>query len=175
MIRTYTNNIDKDLNQKQVEVKIRKDFLKVLPVVKEFLKDYDGKVFNRRITNNLHKECGIRLGLGYASWDSDLGLLEYFSTERSLHIKEYEVIYSNINSTEIRVALKDNRVDYKETAKNIDKLIEKYNQDISNLEDITTETLKDLQAKRQKLLAQIEEYNKSLNLVGNVLDSYTIR
>lgn len=164
------------------EIKMNKLFIEAANKVKEILTAHkcDGKVYNKRITDMVFKELGIPqfcavtkdASSKYRYMKLYLNNNErYFDNGKG--IKGY-VERESVLGLDIIVDLQNERIKLAETLESLDKVIERYKQNIANMEDYMTnyDTYK---AYEDKFNAAMEEYRKKvpsrLRMVITIVDN----
>lgn len=150
------------------EIKIDNLFIDAIKRIKEILIEHkcDGKVFNKRITDMIEKELGI----------SQFSVVRKDASGRNRYLKVYlnnnERWYSdgnkikgyveqNVLGLDVIVDLQNERIKLAETLKSLDDSISHYEKNIANMEDYIAH-YNAYKASEDKLMAAIEEYNKSV-------------
>ena len=151
------------------ETKMDYLFIDAIKRIKEILVEHkcDGKVFNKRIKDMIEKELGI----------SQFCAVRIDGSGRNRYIKVYlnndERWYSDgdkikgyveqnsVLGLDIIVDLQNERIKLAETLKSLDDSISKYEKNIANMEDCIAH-YNAYKAREDKLMAAIEEYNKSV-------------
>ena len=151
------------------EIKMDKLFIDAIKRIKEILVEHkcDGKVFNKRITDMIGKELGI----------SQFCDVIKNASGRNRYIKVYldnnERWYSDggkingyvekhsVLGLDVIVDLQNERIKLAETLKSLDDSISRYENNIANMEDYIAH-YNVYKASEDKLMAAIEEYNKSV-------------
>lgn len=151
------------------EIKMDNLFIDAIKRIKEILIEHkcDDKVFNKRITDMIEKELGI----------SQFCAVSKDASGRNRYIKIYlkndERWYSDgdkikgyieqnsVLGLDVIVDLQNERIKLAETLKSLDDSISHYEKNIADMEDCIAH-YNVYKASEDKLMAAIEEYNKSV-------------
>ena len=151
------------------EIKMDNLFIDAIKRIKEILVEHkcDGKVFNKRITDMIEKELGISQFCTVkkdASWRNRYIKVYLNNDERWYSdggkINGY-VEQNSVLGLDIIVDLQNERIKLAETLKSLDGSISRYEKNIANMEDCIA-NYNVYKASEDKLMAAIEEYNKSV-------------
>ena len=151
------------------EIKMDKLFIEAIKSIKEILveRKCDGKVFNKRITDMIEKELGISQFCAVSNDASGRNryIKVYLNNDERWYsdgdkIKGY-VEQNSVLGLDVIVDLQNERIKLAETLKSLDESISYYEKNIANMEEYMAnyDTYK---AYEDKLMAAIEEYNKSV-------------
>lgn len=151
------------------EIKMDKLFIDAIKRIKEILveRKCDGKVFNKRITDMIEKELGISQFCAVSKDASGRNRYikvhlnndeRYFNNGKG--IKGY-IERNSVLGLEIIVDLQTERIKLADTLKGIDEEIVRFEKNIANMEDCIAH-YDAYKASEDKLMAAIEEYNKSV-------------
>ena len=160
------------------EIKMDNLFIDAIKRIKEILVEHkcDGKVFNKRITDMIEKELGISQFCAVIKDASGRNryIKVYLNNDERWYsdgdkIKGY-VEQNSVLGLDVIVDLQNERIKLAETLKSLDDSISHYEKNIANMEDCIAH-YNAYKASEDKLMAAIEEYNKS---VPSRLKSYVI-
>lgn len=151
------------------EIKMDKLFIDAIKRIKEILVEHkcDGKVFNKRIKDMIEKELGISQFCAVRIDRSGRNryIKFYLSNDERWYsdgdkIKGY-VEQNSVLGLDVIVDLQNERIKLAETLKSLDDSISYYEKNIANMEDCIAH-YDAYKASEDKLMAVIEEYNKSV-------------
>ena len=160
------------------EIKMDNLFIDAIKRIKEILIEHkcDGKVFNKRITDMIEKELGISQFCAVSKDASGRNryIKVYLNNDERWYsdgdkIKGY-IEQNSVLGLDVIVDLQNERIKLAETLKSLDDSISYYEKNIANMEDCIAH-YNAYKATEDKLMAAIEEYNKS---VPSRLKSYVI-
>ena len=151
------------------EIKMDKLFIDAIKRIKEILveRKCDDKVFNKRITDMIEKELGISqfCAVSKDSYGRNKYIKAYLKNDHRWYsdgdkIKGY-VEQGSVMGLEVIVDLQNERIKLAETLKSLDDSISHYEKNIADMEDCIAH-YNAYKASEDKLMAAIEEYNKSV-------------
>lgn len=151
------------------EIKMDKLFIDAIKRIKEILVEHkcDGKVFNTRITDMIEKELGISQFCAVCKVVSGRNryIKVYLNNNERWYsdgdkIKGY-VEQNSVLGLDVIVNLPNERIKLAETLESLDDSISYYKKNIADMEDCIAH-YNAYKASEEKLMAAIEEYNKSV-------------
>ena len=151
------------------EIKMDNLFIDAIKRIKEILVEHkcDGKVFNKRITDMIEKELGISQFCAVIKNAAGRNryIKAYLSNDERWYsdgdkIKGY-IEQNSVLGLNVIVDLQNERIKLAETLKSLDDSISRYEKNIADMEDYIA-NYNVYKASEDKLMAAIEEYNKSV-------------
>lgn len=154
----------KEIAQSRADFKVVRQFLETTDVIESVIKDFDGKVVNRRFTNKIKEKldgAGFKSGyysLGPSLFNTTVVSLDYNSIDRDYTYDNTRIIYANTNIYFYLSVNNDGRLDAQKTLKVVEQLKDNLN---SRLEkEVTDEVLEEIAKSKRKIEEMVNQHNK---------------